>query len=250
MVTQASDARKRKPHAMIVAGGDGAVNLVARTLVGSPIRLAILPLGKCNNIFRSLIGPPGLDRAFEALISDSTRKIDCGKVSGQPFFGSIGLGMLPALVRSLDSRALPRFSFGWSRLANRADADIDKAPMGVKVDSYRFDLEPTIVNVNLLPYSFGLPLAPSASPDDQKFEVTLDIAAEPGTLSKFVRSLLKRTQRYDGAYTLYRGDEVTIGSVKDRTLYLDGELIKVPTNTLEVRLYSKQLRICAPPVPA
>ncbi len=247
MAIEASRAIKRKPYAMVAAGGDGAVNLVARALVGSGVRLAIFPLGKFNNIFTSLYGKPSPGKAMEIIMSDETRTIDCGKVSGQPFFGSIGLGLLPALQRALEVRSLPRFAIGWSRLVAQVAAEIKRDYTPVKVDSYRFDLQSLLVNVNLLSYSAGLPLAPAALTDDHKFDVTLDMGADGAPLSKVMRDIYKRKYFFDNGVRLYRGEEITIGSVKGRTLYLDGELIEVPTNTLEVTFYSKRLKVCSLP---
>lgn len=246
MAIEASRAITRKPYAMVAAGGDGAVNLVARALVGSGVRLAIFPLGKINNIFISLYGKPSAAKAIGIIMSDQTRTIDCGKVSGQPFFGSIGLGLLPALQRALENRSLPRFAMGWSRLVAQVVAQLKRDHIPVKVDSYRFDLQSLLVNVNLLSYSAGLPLAPAALSDDHKFEVTLDMGVEGAPLSKVMRDIYKRKYFFDNGVRLYRGEEITIGSVKGRTLYLDGELIEVPTNTLEVTFYSKRLKVCSP----
>ena len=39
---------------MVVAGGDGTVGKVARSLVGSRIPIAVLPMGTANNIARTL----------------------------------------------------------------------------------------------------------------------------------------------------------------------------------------------------
>ncbi|MFQ5606655.1 MAG: diacylglycerol/lipid kinase family protein [Candidatus Zixiibacteriota bacterium] len=246
MATEASRAIKKKPYAMIAVGGDGAVNLVARALVGSPVRLAILPQGRFNNIFNSLVGAPSSARALEAITSEKVQALDCGKVSGQPFFGSIGLGLAPALQRALASRALPRFSIGWSRAITRALAETDRSRTPVKVDSYRFDIDSLLINVNLLSYSAGLQLAPSALADDHKFEVTLDMGVEGTPVAKVVRDIFRKKYHFDNGIRLYRGEEITIGAVKGRTLYLDGELIKVPTNTLEVTFYSKRLKLCVP----
>jgi diacylglycerol kinase family enzyme len=245
MVTVAADARKRKPHILVAAGGDGAVNLVARTLIGSPARLGILPLGRFNNIFSSLIGKPSVSLALSAL-GDNYRSIDCGKVSEQPFFGSIGLGLIPALAESLAAKSTPRFALSWSRLAASAVAGIERSRMPVRVDSYRFDLEPAVISVHLLPRNFGLTFAPSALLNDQRFEVTLDMSVDSEPLSKFVREVYKGSHHFDGDLRMYRAEEISIGGVKGQKLYLDGELIDVPTNTLEIKFYSKQLRVCTP----
>lgn len=249
MARAASAAIKGKPHALVAVGGDGSVNLVGRALVGSPVRMGILPQGKLNNIFSSLIGKPNLNHSLASLMEHKTRLIDCGKVSGQPFFGSVGLGILPAIQKELNDRNRPRLSFGWSRLVSQAASTVKREKTPIKIDSFRFDVEPALVNVNLLSHSAGLRFAPTAISDDRKFEVTIDMSSNGNSVSKVISDINKNKYFFDEEVRLYRGEEITIGSVKDRTLYLDGELISVPTNTLEITLYDKKLKVCAPEIP-
>ncbi|HSH00712.1 MAG TPA: diacylglycerol kinase family protein [candidate division Zixibacteria bacterium] len=248
MVTRASDLRTRKPYLVIAAGGDGAVNLVARTLVGSPIRFAVAPLGRCNNFFRSLVGEPSPELALKTIVTGETRSIDCGKVSGLPFFCSVGLGALPALTETLGERSLPRFGLGWSRLAARAAQLVKREPTPVKVDSFRFNTTPMAINVSLLPYSLGLKFAPSAQPDDERFELTVDMSRDSQSLSDYVRDIQRGKCHFTDGIRLYRGHDITIGSVEGRKLYLDGEIIEIPTKTLDVTFYPKKLRVLTPPV--
>ena len=245
MTISASDARTARPWALVAAGGDGAVNLVARTLVGSPIRLGILPLGKCNNIFRSLVGEPSPAAALKVISEGGARMIDCGKVAGQPFFGSIALGLLPQMAEELKGRALPKLGLGWSHLASRASASVRRERTGIKIDSMKFEASPLTLSVNLLPYSVSLQLAPSAILDDQRFEITIDNETSSEPLSKFIRAVFKKKYIYHDEIRVFRGQEISLGPVKGRTLYLDGELITIPTNTIDVTFYPTRLRAFA-----
>jgi diacylglycerol kinase family enzyme len=246
MASQAVAAAKKRPLALVAVGGDGAVNLVARALIGSDVRLAVLPQGKCNSFFTSLVGKPSLSLAVEAFKSGAARAIDCGAVSGQPFFTSVGLGLLPALCEALSERSLPRFGIGWARLTSRVAAGIQRHRTPVRIDAYRFDLEPMMITVSLLPYCLGLNLSPTAIPDDHRLEVTLDMGQENEPPSKFIRDIYKQNHRFDNGIRLYRGEEIIIGSTKGRMLYLDGELISTPTNNLEISIQREQILVCLP----
>ncbi|MDF1543463.1 MAG: acylglycerol kinase family protein, partial [bacterium] len=49
-------SRRGKVTALIAAGGDGTVNLVARAAEQAKLPVGIIPMGKDNNIARSLFG--------------------------------------------------------------------------------------------------------------------------------------------------------------------------------------------------
>jgi diacylglycerol kinase family enzyme len=215
-------------------------------LIGSDVRLAVLPQGKCNSFFTSLIGKPLPSLALESFKSGATRSIDCGVVAGQPFFTSVGLGLLPALCEALAERSLPRFGIGWSRLASKVAAGIERHRTPVRIDAYRFDLEPMMITVSILPYCLGLNLSPTAIPDDHKLEVTLDMGGDNEPPSKFIREVYKQSHHFDNGIRLYRGEEIIIGSTKGRMLYLDGELISTPTNNLEIGIQNEQIQVCFP----
>ncbi len=244
MAGQAAEAVRERPLALVAVGGDGAVNLVARALIGSDVRLALLPQGKCNNFFRSLIGKPSLTAALEAFKNGATRMIDCGAVSGQPFFTSVGLGLAPALGEALNGRSLPRFGIGWSRLASKVAATIERQNTPVRIDAYRFDLEPSLIMASILPYCLGLNMSPTAIPDDGRLEVTLDMSDDTEPLSRFIRNKFKQNHHLDDSFRLYRGEQVIIGSAKGRMLYLDGELISTPTNNLEISVQPERICVC------
>lgn len=244
LADEAESRVRRRPYALIAAGGDGTANLVSRALISSQVRLGILPLGKFNNIFRSLIGKPSVALALAAINNGATRRIDHGVVAGQPFLGSISLGLIPRLTEELTNRSCPIMGFGWSRLANRVAENLERPRLGIKVDSFRFDIEPFLVSIHLMPYSVGLPFAPSAVPDDGKFEALLDMSANGDIVGKFVSGIYRRKYFFEGEVRLFRGEQISIGPVKGRTLYLDGELIKIPTNTVDVTLVSRKINVC------
>ena len=89
---------------VIAMGGDGTVEAVMRGMVGSKVRLGIVPIGVENNIAKSLGIPMNVGEACILIASDNTRKLDVGQVkTGKgkkfPFFEMVSLGfsadMLP-----------------------------------------------------------------------------------------------------------------------------------------------------------
>ena len=78
-------ARVRASNAtrIVVAGGDGAVNLVVDALAGRPVPVVVVPAGSANDLARA--------------VHDSARAVDVLVVNGRRFCTVGGLG-IPALV--------------------------------------------------------------------------------------------------------------------------------------------------------
>ena len=80
-----------------VAGGDGTVESVAATLVGSALPLGIIPAGTFNNFARSLDLPIDPIEACQVILAGNARPTDVGLANGKPFFECLGSGMDAAL---------------------------------------------------------------------------------------------------------------------------------------------------------
>jgi len=231
------------PTGIIACGGDSTVNMVARHLIRRTTALGIYPLGKFNNIYRSLHGQPDLERAVEHILSSQNKRIDQGLVAGRVFLGSLGIGLIPELFQLMEGRRLPRFAIGWSRLAAQAASGIPPREFSLKVDEFAFQISPLALNVNLLPYSVGLPLTPSSISDDGKCEIIFDIGRGQALFSSYIRQIYKRKYLYSDDIRMYRGTKITIAPTAGQQLYLDGEIIDAPSNELSIEVFPKRVRV-------
>jgi diacylglycerol kinase (ATP) len=85
--------------ALVAAGGDGTVARAARSLVGSAMPLAILPLGTANNIATSLAINDDPAAAIAAWSRQQVTRMDIGVVTDEHgehlFIEGVGTGLLP-----------------------------------------------------------------------------------------------------------------------------------------------------------
>jgi diacylglycerol kinase family enzyme len=235
--------RRGKITGLIACGGDGTFNLAARAAMAADLPVGVLPMGRMNNIARSLFGSEGQDAAIKNIVSGQYRKIDSARAGDQMFFGSIALGYVPRLMLELDDRKRPRFAIGWEHLGDQAAAEIEAVRSVIKVESFRFELSPLMININLLPYSAGLPFSPASAVDDGRAEVIFDHGNESTDFGTYTRQLFKKKYLYGNEIRLYRGSVIAVQPASGRTLYLDGELIQVPNNVLEVRVGPAQVKV-------
>lgn len=228
---------------LVACGGDGTFNLVARAAHKAGLPVGHFPLGKMNNVAMSYYGSADPGATIKNILSAKTRAADVGLAGNVPFFGSIGLGFAPQFLKEIEGRSLPRLSLGWSQLGGRVAAAVEIARTVVKVDAFRFEIKPTILNINIVSHSMGLPLTPSSVPDDGQVEMVFDAEQSAGNFGGFTRLIKKRKYLYGDAFRLFRGREISVEPVIGRTLYLDGELIELPTDLLEVRIENEKLQV-------
>ena len=77
---------------VVVVGGDGSVNEVARGLIGSSIELGIIPAGSGNGFARHLGIPLKFEDAIKTILKGKSIKVDTGLLGTENFFGVAGVG--------------------------------------------------------------------------------------------------------------------------------------------------------------
>jgi diacylglycerol kinase family enzyme len=84
---------------VIAGGGDGTVNAVAGMLVGSDVRLGVLPLGTLNHFAKDLGIPLEIEAAARNIFQGRVVSVDVGDVNGRIFLNNSSLGVYPQIVR-------------------------------------------------------------------------------------------------------------------------------------------------------
>lgn len=111
----ARDAVKAGCTRVVAVGGDGTMNEVAQTLIGTTAALALVPCGSGNGLALHL-GIPTSPRLALALLADPTARvaaIDTGVANGHPFCNAMGLGFDAEISRRfnrLTRRGLPAYA--------------------------------------------------------------------------------------------------------------------------------------------
>lgn len=78
---------------VVIAGGDGSVELVVRKLADSEHPVGILPLGTFNNFASALGLPADLDKEIQVIKEGRPRPITLGRVNGTVFLEACTIGL-------------------------------------------------------------------------------------------------------------------------------------------------------------
>ena len=113
----ASEAVAEKVDIVVAVGGDGTVNEIGCSLVGTGTALGILPCGSGNGLARHLGIPLVLKNAIEYINKAAVVSVDYGKINGTPFFCTCGIGY-DAFVSETFSKGKRRGLVGYANNAS------------------------------------------------------------------------------------------------------------------------------------
>jgi diacylglycerol kinase (ATP) len=251
----AQAAHKEGYSCVLAAGGDGTVGEVINGLVGTEVKLGILPLGTYMNIARMLSIPLDLEKAIEVIKIERTRKIDVGcitKIDGdkllQPYYfvESMAVGMEAQFQENF-----VKFDSGkWSALI-----DMYKTISDYYWDSFTLTLDKKVTKVRASmiriangPFSgAALETDPHAKLNDHILSIAVFRMSNWDLIRYFAQLLgikiapLKKKQ-------MHRAQSVEISSKHDRPVHADARVFGTTPISIKV-LPSAITMICGFPKP-
>jgi YegS/Rv2252/BmrU family lipid kinase len=176
----ARQAVRRKVWAVVVAGGDGTLNEVLSALVGSPVRLGLIPRGTGNGFARGMGLFAGPEEACQVILRGRSVRVDAGLLNGKRYFLNVcGVGFDALVAKTAnDLRWVNRFHgvlrYGLAGLASFRRLGLPK--VRVRTQGKVWEQEVLLLAAcNSSQYGLNVRLAPQADPGDG----LLDLVALP-----------------------------------------------------------------------
>lgn len=222
--------------AVLVAGGDGTVNLAIQELAGTGVPLGVIPVGTGNDL-ASAVGLRELqaEAAADAVIAGRTRRIDLGRVTRAD--GSSRL-FATVLASGFDAKVNDRANaMRWPRGHVRYDIAVLVEFLRLRGLAFRVELDLSdggteVVDGPLLmasvgngpTYGGGIPICPDAVLDDGLLDVTLVRPAGRLALLRLLRHVYAGTHTSSPHVIVRRARAVRVTSA-GMTAYADGDPI-------------------------
>ncbi|WP_026753310.1 diacylglycerol kinase family protein [Sediminibacter sp. Hel_I_10] len=93
----------QKADVIVACGGDGTINEVASTMVGSTIPLGIIPIGSGNGLAANLSIPKPIKKALYIIKNHHITTIDVGCVNQRYFFSNAGFGFTANVIGNYEA---------------------------------------------------------------------------------------------------------------------------------------------------
>ena len=188
-------AQKEGYDTIVAAGGDGTVRSVAQALVGSPLRLGILPVGTANNVARSLQIPTVIEEALDVIANGVEQRMDVGRIGDEYFLEAAGVGLFADAITAFGSKELRPYQIVRAlRLVGPLLWNLNARSLQLTLDGARLREQAIMIVVSNTAYlGEGIPIAPDARSDDGLFDVVIVGALRRRELLRFMRSVARRT---------------------------------------------------------
>jgi YegS/Rv2252/BmrU family lipid kinase len=229
-------------------GGDGLLRPLAGALKDRDAALALIPLGRGNDLARVLDIPKDVGEAVRIAVEGEERLLDVANVDGTPYLGIASLGFDSDANRVANEARLVRGNAVYLYAALRALAAWNPATFGVTVDGVRRDVTGYSVAVgNSRAYGGGMFLLPHAQLDDGRLDVLLTKDCSKLTFLRSLPKVFKGTHLGSSFAETLRGEVVEVTSDRPFVVYADGDPIGATPATMRVE--PRCLRVIVPRVP-
>lgn len=236
---------RRRPYATVIFGGDGSVRLAATRISSAKGLLGIVPCGLFNNVFHSLYGHTDPEQALDIIRAGYQTRIDAGTANGAFFLGSLVTGVVPGIIDQLGAKKLPRMAITWAKMGGRAADEAMPQSAKIKVDYHTFEVQPSLLNIHLLPRLISLNFAPAALPDDGRLVLLFDREGTRDDIAHYIRDLKKDKYQYIENIHMIRGRRISISPAVGRTWLMDGEIVEFAGREIIIEVLDRVLRVFA-----
>jgi YegS/Rv2252/BmrU family lipid kinase len=240
-------AKNQGYEKIIVGGGDGTINEAINALVGSDVKLGVLPLGRGNDFARNLGIKEDLDFACSVLDQGKVRTVDVVKVNGSRYYGSVGGIGFDSEVASWANR-YKKFAPGINTyllgiLAKIFTFKFKKVEITYDTKHYKGEILLAAFG-NTKWYGGGINITPTALMDDGWLDICIVEKINKIKLLFLFPSTFKGNHTKFQEVKLHRAKNISINSETPLQLLGDGEIIcQTP---VYLRVVPQALRVIAP----
>ena len=221
----AQDAINQHVDILAVAGGDGSINEVGTTLIGTNMVLAVIPCGSGNGLSRCMNLPLDPIKALQVINKNYRRKIDTVTVNDKSFISISGTGY-DAKVAEDYSKDIRRGFETYFRYIIRNYITMEEQPYTIVMPDETLDVKAFFIsfaNSNQMGYDF--PISPHASLWDGKVDLCIVQKPNPFELPIMGGFLIDGMMDKAPKVKIIQTSEATIIRPKADVINLDGESV-------------------------
>ncbi len=207
----------------IAVGGDGTVNHVAKTILGTDICLGIVPIGSGNGLARSLGLSMDLNQVVKQIAEGKTARIDNGLVNGIPFFCTSGIGF-DAHIGNLFATSVKRGLQSYVKITIRELFRYRAKTYTLEFNGQKIQRKAFLITVaNAGQYGNDFYIAPQASMTDGKFHVAILKPFNAFQVVGLMIKILGKKAHLSRCIETFVTDNIKITRDSKDTIHFDGE---------------------------
>lgn len=242
----AREAAAAATDIVVAIGGDGTVNEVGRGLIGSSSALGIIPCGSGNGLARHLHIPLAPRQAVELLNSHVVHILDYGRIDGNPFFCTCGVGFDAILSKGF-AEAGKRGLITYMEQALKHWLSFQPQSYIIEDALGKHHYEAFLIAcANASQYGNNAFIAPEASMSDGLMDVVVIEPFNTWEAAEMALQLFSRTILFNPHVKVFKSDNIKIKRAGNGVIHCDGDPLTAG-DTINVQLIKKGLRIVVCP---
>ncbi|NLN96031.1 MAG: YegS/Rv2252/BmrU family lipid kinase [Bacteroidales bacterium] len=230
---------------IIIAGGDGSVNLVARNLIGTDTALGIIPAGSGNGLARHLKIPVDVKKAVKIINRRKTQLIDSVNINDRVFFSIAGIGF-DALVAREYARLGMRGFLSYFKVVVSRYLGYKPQTYELKVDGVSLARKALFVAfANSNQFGYNAIISPQAKPDDGFVDVCITPKIPLLKTPLLALKMFGNTIDKSAYVEIIKARHVEVKRHEDTWINLDGESLEL-TKDLIIKVNPASLLVIVP----
>lgn len=228
---------------MVVAvGGDGTVNEIASSLVGSEVVLGVIPCGSGNGLSRFLGIPMDIAAAIKNLNNDNVAVIDSAQANGKPFFNMAGMGF-DAHISQVFAHGKKRGFISYVKSSLQEVLNYKPQNYHIEIDGKTYVRKAFMLSfANSSQYGNNAHVSPHASVQDGLLDVCV---IKPFPLYRFAELVIRmfaKTANQSSFVEIIRGKHVKVKREGEGPMHLDGEP-EIVGKEIEINILPGSLKV-------
>jgi diacylglycerol kinase (ATP) len=226
---------------VIAMGGDGTIEAVMRGLIGSKVRLGIVPMGTENNIAKSLGIPKDFQEACALIASDNMLKLDVGQVTTRKgkkfiFFEMATIGLSAAVYPDANKAASGKLSSMKATAMTFIHQETRPTVFLTLNDESKIEVETMLVMVSNTPvFGKNFLVAPGASLQDGLLDISVYPDFSKVELIRYYAAVTDGGYSGDGKVQHYQARKLKVKASPKLDVMADGVALGKGTITIKVR---------------
>ena len=242
----AKDSVQKGFDTVVAVGGDGSINDCVRGLIGSKVKLGIIPAGSGNGLARCLHIPLNAEKAVEVINNCNHITMDTVNVNGYDYASIAGVGFDALIAKQFTGNTTRGFQ---TYLKLVLHDYVNYAPKKYKliIDGKETETEALFISfANSNQFGYNAVVAPKASVTDGLLDVSV-VKKVPLALAPMVVQFMFFRNFDKSPYVhTYSARSVKVTGFEDGLINLDGEAVEIKDNTLEFSVNPRSLNVIIP----
>ena len=241
----AKDAVIQDYDIVVAVGGDGSVNEVANALIGTKVKLGILPGGSGNGFAMYLGLGRSIKKAIKILNTARVKTIDTALLNGRPFVNLGGTGF-DALVAYKAKQSRLRGLYAYTKFAILEAWAYPIEKYTIQVDDQIIEEACLVIEIaNAQMFGYNFVIAPLAELDDELLDVLLVKKAPKWRYLFSLWRFFNHSFHKSSLVKTYKGKNIKISGKSPMPVHIDGEGFYIE-DTLNFSIRPRSLQVLVP----